>query len=63
MVTLSPKQLAALADEADVTWITILRRIVRLPVKRRAARRADRVLVEHGLLPKGVLTVAGGVAR
>ena len=48
---LTPEQLRKLADEASTTPETIVKRLARLPVRRRAAERADAVLRKHGLLP------------
>lgn len=50
-VLLSEEKLQALADEAVTSPVTILKRIVGLPVRTSAGRRADAVLARHGVVP------------
>lgn len=50
---LTSEEIQKLADEASVSTTTIVKRLARLPVKAKAADRADAVLRKHGLLPYG----------
>jgi hypothetical protein len=46
------KLLETLVHEASATEHSVLRRLLRLPVKARCAARVDAVLAAHGLVPE-----------